>query len=176
MDQVYILWGQESTLDLAKIKAWSKMTKPLQQIQQENRKFILEAIHGCSYEEALEKELGVGCKVKIKRFMSTQDFNEEIFVIDNYCEFSDENLFRTIDSSHHNEITEIIGKPLTLSRVLLAISKHGYYDDIWFGDLYNDSYETLEFDIKGVAFNLFKETLEEQTEETQRGLNEFFNN
>ena len=26
MDQVYILWGQESTLDLAKIKAWSKMT------------------------------------------------------------------------------------------------------------------------------------------------------
>ena len=26
MDQIYILWGQESTLDLAKIKAWSKMT------------------------------------------------------------------------------------------------------------------------------------------------------
>ena len=85
------------------------MQKSLEQIQQDNRKFILEAIHGCSYEEALKKELGVGCKVKIKRFMSTQDFNEEIFVIDNYCEFSDENLFRTIDSSHHNEIIEIIG-------------------------------------------------------------------
>ena len=151
------------------------MQKSLEQIQKENRKFILEAIHGCSYEEALKKELSVGCKVKIKRFMSTQDFNEEIFVIDNYCEFSDENLFRTIDSSHHNEIIEIIGKPLTLSRVLLAISKHGYYDDIYFGNLHGDSYETLEFDIKGVAFNLKKETLEEYTEETQRGLNEFFN-
>ena len=144
------------------------MQKSLEQIQQENRKFILEAIHGCSYEEALKKELGFGCKVKIKRFMSTQDFNEEIFVIDNYCEFSDENLFRTIGSSHHNEITEIIGKPLTLSRVLLAISKHGYYDDIWFGDSHGDSCETLEFDLKGVSFDLTKETLEEQTEETQR--------
>ena len=154
------------------------MTKTLEQIQKENRKFILEAIHGCSYEEALQKELGVGCKVKIKRFMSTQDFNEEIFVIDNYCEFSDfsdENLFRTIGSSHHNEIIEIIGKPLTLSRVLLAISKHGYYDDIYFGDLHGDSYETLEFDLEGVSFDLTKETLEEQSEETQRGLNKFFN-
>ena len=71
---------------------------------------------------------------------------------------------------------EFYSKPLTLSRVLLAISKHGYYDDIFFGDLYNDSFETLEFDIKGVSFDLTKETLEEQTEETQRGLNEFFNN
>ena len=152
------------------------MTKPLKQIRKENRKFILEAIHGCSYEEALKKELGVGCKVKIKRFMSSEDFNEEIFVIDDYCDFSTENLFRTIGSFHHNEIIEIIGKPLTLSRVLLAISKHGYYDDIYFGDLHGDSCETLEFDIKGVSFDLTKETLEEQTEETQRAINEFFNN
>ena len=152
------------------------MTKPLKQIRKENRKFILEAIHGCSYEEALKKELGVGCKVKIKRFMSSEDFNEEIFVIDDYCDFSTENLFRTIGSFHHNEIIEIIGKPLTLSRVLLAISKHGYYDDIYFGDLHGDSCETLEFDIKGVSFDLTKETLEEQSEETQRAINEFFNN
>ena len=32
------------------------MTKSLSEIQKENRKFILEAIHGCSYEEALKKE------------------------------------------------------------------------------------------------------------------------
>ena len=152
------------------------MTKSLEQIQQENRKFILEAIYGCSYEEALKKELGVGCKVKIKRFFSTKDFNEEIFIIDNYCDFFNVSFFKTIGSPYHNEIIEIIGKPLTLSRVLLAISKHGYYDDIWFGDLYGDSYETLEFDIKGVSFDLTKETLEEQTEETQRAINELFNN
>ena len=151
------------------------MTKSLEQIQQENRKFILEAIHGCSYEEALKKELGVGCEVKIKRFISTQDFNEQIFVIDDYCVFFNESFFKTIESRRHNEITEIIGKPLTLSRVLLAISKHGYYDDIFFGDLHGDSYETLEFDLKGVSFDLTKETLKEQSEETQRGINEFFN-
>ena len=165
------------------------MTKSLEQIQQENRKFILEAIHGCSYEEALKKELGFGCKVKIKRFMSTQDFNEEIFVIDNYCEFSDENLFRTIDSSHHNEITEIIGKPLTLSRVLLAFKnkevKTFYGDEIIFniaGSQFcklsvedEESYATT-YTVYGIClWNLELETLEEQSEETQRGINEFFN-
>ena len=37
------------------------MTKTLEQIQKENRKFILEAIHGCSYDEALKKEEGSTC-------------------------------------------------------------------------------------------------------------------
>ena len=150
------------------------MTKTLQQIQQENRKFILEAIHGCSYEEAIEKELGVGCKVKIKRFFSIKDFNEEIFIIDNYCDFSTENLFRTIGSPYHNEITEIIGKPLTLSRVLLALKdkKIGFYDDslgeIWQGggSFYRE--DNVEYICD---WDLTKETLEEQTEETQRAIN-----
>ena len=112
------------------------MTKTLEQIQKENRKFILEAIHGCSYEEALKKEYA-------------KKGNNTISVP-----------FREYD-----------GEELTLSRVLLAISKHGYYDDIFFGDLH----ETLEFDLKGVSLDLTKETLKEQSEETQRGLNEFFN-
>lgn len=116
------------------------MTKPLEQIQQENRKFILQAIYDCSYEEALKKEYA-------------KKGNNTISVP-----------FREYD-----------GEELTLSRVLLAISKHGYYDDIFFGDLNGDSYETLEFDLKGVSLDLTKETLEEQSEETQRGLNEFFN-
>ena len=156
------------------------MTKTLEQIQKENRKFILEAIHGCSYEEALEKELGVGCKVKIKRFMSTQDFNEEIFVIDDYCEFSDENLFRTIGSFHHNEIIEIIGKPLTLSRVLLALKDEeiGFYDNCLgvvseTESVYKEAYTDYICD-----WNLAIDEipLEEQTEETQRKINELFNN
>ena len=115
------------------------MQKSLEQIQQENRKFILEAIHGCSYEEALEKEYA-------------KKGNNTISV----------------------PLREYDGEELTLSRVLLAISKHGYYDDIYFGDLHGDSCETLEFDLEGVSFNLTKETLEEQSEETQRGLNKFF--
>ncbi len=148
------------------------MQKSLEQIQKENRKFILEAIHGCSYEEALKKELGVGCKVKIKRFISTQDFNEEIFVIDDYCDFFTEKWFRTIDSCHHNEIIEIIGKPLTLSRVLLALPSELYYyksgNLLYIAKPNQDPKEQITCD-------LTKETLEEQTEETQRGLNKFFN-
>ena len=158
------------------------MQKTLEQIQQENRKFILEAIHGCSYEEAIKKELGVGCKVKIKRFFSIKDFNEEIFIIDNYCDFSIENLFRTIGSSYHNEITEIIGKPLTLSRVLLAFknkevrTQFGYR--LYFGiesskicSLRMHSRTAEKFMEGEFDWDLKKETLEEQTEETQRGIN-----
>jgi len=165
------------------------MQKPLEQIQQENRKFILEAIHGCSYEEALEKELSVGCKVidKTHVFFGEPSPVEMTLVYGNAVdgEESDPLYFLHLRGNpcvsfskqviFDKDRFEIIGKPLTLSRVLLAISKHGYYDDIWFGDLHGDSCETLEFDIKGVAFNLKKETLEEYTEETQRGLNEFFN-
>ena len=51
------------------------MTKSLEQIQQENIKFILEAIHGCSYEEALKKELGFNCKVIDKKH---QFFGESV--------------------------------------------------------------------------------------------------
>jgi len=149
------------------------MTKSLEQIQQENRKFILEAIHGCSYDEALKKELGVGCKVKIKKIMSSQDFNEEIFVIDDYCDFSTENLFRTIDSHHHNKITEIIGKPLTLSRVLLALPSELYYyksgNLLYITKPNQNPKEQIPCELK-------KETLEEQTEETQRAINRLFNN
>lgn len=156
------------------------MTKTLQEIQKENRKFILEAIYGCSYEEAIEKELGVGCKVKIKRFFSIKDFNEEIFIIDNYCDFFTENLFRTIGSSYHNEITEIIGKPLTLSRVLLALKDKeiGYYDS----GLGYIEYEKKLFshdwyyEVRYICYwDLTKETLEEQSEETQRKINKLFN-
>tara|TARA_R110000868_G_C10612158_1_gene741488 strand:+ start:118 stop:453 length:336 start_codon:yes stop_codon:yes gene_type:complete len=99
------------------------MQKSLEQIQQENRKFILEAIHGCSYEEALEIE------------------KQEI-------------------------------KSLTLSRVLLAIWKSDkYYNEMWF----DQKFHALKFDLKGVSFDLTKETLEEQTEQTQRAINKFFN-
>ena len=156
------------------------MTKTLQEIQKENRKFILEAIYGCSYEEAIEKELGVGCKVKIKRFFSIKDFNEEIFIIDNYCDFFTENLFRTIGSSYHNEITEIIGKPLTLSRALLPLKDKeiDYYDS----GLGYIEYEKKLFshdwyyEVRYICdWDLTKETLEEQSEETQRAINKLFN-
>lgn len=102
------------------------MQKSLEQIQKENRKFILEANYG-TFEEALNNT------------------NISIYIKGNYSFL-----------------------PLTLSRVLLAIYKHEYYEAI----LFDHSFVCL----KGVSFDLTKETLEEQTEETQRAINEFFNN
>lgn len=125
------------------------MTKPLEQIQKENRKFILEAIHGCSYEEAL--------KIEEQEIVKNSFFRNN-FLIREYI--APENIYIHF------------GKPLTLSRVLLAISKHGHYDYVW---LAGERIE-FEFDLKGVSFDLKKETLEEQSEETQRRINKFFNN
>ena len=147
------------------------MQKSLEQIQKENKKFILEAIHGCSYEEALEKELGVGCKVIL----------EGSFGIENYdYTITDTDTFKI----SRDQIIKIIGKPLTLSRVLLALKDEeiGFYDnclgEVWKGHIY-------DWDIKEdrpdrlyyfCDWDLTKETLEEQSEETQRKINKLFNN
>lgn len=110
------------------------MTETLEQIQQENRKFILEAIHGCSYEEALKKEYA-------------KKGNNTISV----------------------PLREYEGEELTLSRVLLAFSGKIFKNKI-----------SLQFPdflhVNGFNWNLTKETLEEQTEETQRKINKLFNN
>lgn len=154
------------------------MTKTSEQIQQENRKFILEAIHGCSYEEALEKELGVGCKIILEGSFNNENKNYTITETDTF-------------KISRDQIIEIIGKPLTLSRVLLVLKKKGvktcYGNEIIFNiagsqfcelqvsDEDYESYNTI-YTLYGICFwNLELETLEEQSEETQRGLNEFFN-
>lgn len=102
------------------------MTKTLEQIQKENRKFILEAIHGCSYYE-----------------------------------------------SARHEITEIIGQPLTLSRVLLALLKANKSVGAILAQNKSGFYINLRSDM---PWDIKFETLEEQTEETQRGINKLFNN
>ena len=142
------------------------MQKPLEQIQQENRKFILEAIHGCSYEEALEKELGVGCKIILEGSLGIE------------YTITDTDTYKI----SRDQIIEIIGKPLTLSRVLLALKDEqiGFYDnclgEVWKGYISTWSGEDRPPRLEYVCdWDLKKETLEEQSEETQRGLNKFFN-
>lgn len=171
------------------------MTKTLEQIQEENRKFILEAIHCCSYEEALKKELEFGCKVidKKHRFFGESSPEEMTLIYgdgvdgeesdplyflhlrgDPFLNFSNKDIF-------NKDRFEIIGKPLTLSRVLLAIWKSDKYyykssfdkdqKEMWF----DPEFHALKFG-SGVSFDLTKETLEEQSEETQRKINELFTN
>ena len=228
------------------------MTKSLQEIQKENRKFILEAIHGCSYEEALQKEWGENCIIEdcilngsemaswgrvikdnrhkslyanidsgnqlefsvnwdddfkctiigkpitLNRVLLTLKSKEDLFNPKRYeiClgttrlfyydylrfrelvgdistkDLTEEGLKNLEDyESTKHRIIEVIGKPLTLSRVLLALKDKqiGFYDKdlgaIWKGEYIHDDY-IYEWD-------LTKETLEEQSEETQRGINSY---
>jgi len=115
------------------------MTKSLQEIQKENRKFILEAIHhGRSYQKALQKELK-------------------------------------------------IGKPLTFNRVLLAFKNKDvkiYNKSLVFSYEWERFYPLIEdkesgaypeyklWNLFGFDWDLTKDTLEEQSEETQRIINQ----
>jgi len=133
--------------------------KTLEQIQQENRKFILEANYGCSYEEALEKELGVNCKIILDGSFGIKNYDYTITDNDNF-------------KINRDQIIEIIGKPLTLSRVLLALPSELYYyksgNLLYITKPNQDPKEQITWD-------LAKETLEEQTEWTQRKINKLFN-
>lgn len=163
------------------------MTKSLQEIQKENRKFILEAIYGCSYEEALQKELDFGCKILVEGAYRDYEngkhkWGRGLITIDSSVYIRDINLKEGIiyTAEFSNEkIIEVIGKPITLSRVLLALKDKliGYYDDglgyIVKRLFSNGWYDEVEYICD---WNLTKETLEEQTEETQRKVNKLFNN
>jgi hypothetical protein len=157
------------------------MTKSLEQIQKENRKFILEAIHGCSYEEALKKELGFNCKLidKKHQFFGESAHEEMTLVYEGGDEISDLLYFLHFRGNpcvsfskqdiFDKDKFEIIGKPLTLSRVLLAFSRKIFKNKI-----------SLQFPdflhVNGFNWNFRKETLEEQAEEVQTKINELFNN
>ena len=179
------------------------MTKSLEQIQQENRKFILKAIHGCSYEEALKKELGFNCKVIDKKHqffgeLSPRDMtlvygnavdgeeSDPLYFLHfrgNPCvSFSKQDIF-------DKDKFEIIGKPLTLSRVLLAFKNKDvrtcYQDEIIFnlagsqfcGLKLEEKFHNSHYSLYGACnWNLELETLEEQTEEVQTKINELFTN
>lgn len=160
------------------------MAKSLQQIQQENRKFILEAIHSCSYEEALQKEWGENCIIE-DCILNGEEMASWGRVIKDNRHIS---LYANIDSGDQLEFSinwdddfkcTIIGKPLTLSRVLLALKDKqiGFYDDslgeIWRGSSSFYREDNVEYICD---WDLTKETLEEQSEETQREVNKLFNN
>ena len=140
------------------------MTKTLEQIQKENRKFILEAIHGCSYEEALEKEQGATCEYLyqtefgVKRIMGD---------IKNYG----------YNRKKHFEdafLIEIIGRPITLDRLLLALPHKQIEIELsWFGDSVIFKYDF--FGPRKFFWRLLFSTLEEQTEETQKEINKLSN-
>lgn len=153
------------------------MTKSLKQIQEENRKFILEAIHCCSYEEALKKEEGRTCE-----YFYQTNYGVQIIIGD----VKDYGYNR--ERHHPNAfLVEIIGKPITLGRLLLAFKnkdvKTCYEDEIIFniagsqfcGFKLEDEFHNSRYSLYGIClWNLELETLEEQSEETQTKINKLF--
>ena len=141
--------------------------KTLKEIQLENRKFIIMANNpeAKTYDEALEMELGNGCllddvyhrgdslshenfveilKYGQNNFLDTFiSYGESLDMFIEPCEWEDREIFQY----------KIIGKPLTLSRVLIAFGRESL-------DLWKD---------------LKEETLEEQSEEVQRDFNSKIN-
>lgn len=152
--------------------------KTLEQIQKENRKMILEAIHGLSYEQALEKELVVGCKVidlkhqffgehSPTEMVLVEDTGDESFYFTHYRgnPIINVSLEAILDKNRY----EILGKPLTLDRVLLAfLEKKICHFHIIIGESSKIELEAIEF------WDLTKPTLEEQSEETQGAIHKLW--
>ena len=154
----------------------------LKQIQKKNRKAIIMACNpkARTYEEALEMELGIGCIASVNsndpQPIIAQGFDydkqEKIFGftyakdIESTC---DDSIFFFPNCSD----LKIIGKPLTLDRVLIALSEKCYgIDQAELTD--NILIYTRPYD-ESAEWNLTKKTLEEQSEKTQREINKLLN-
>ena len=133
-----------------------------------------------TYEEALEMELGIGCIASVNsndpQPIIAQGFDydkqEKVFGftyakdIDSTC---DDSIFFFPNCSD----LKIIGKPLTLTRVLIALSEKCYgIDQAELTD--NILIYTRPYD-ESAEWNLTKKTLEEQSEKTQREINKLLN-
>ena len=159
--------------------------KTLQEIQEFNRRKIICEVHGTEdYAEALKKELGVGCLVEV--YMPARGYimpeYKQLHIINEFSKFEDKFVYEDVDCKNIRVVMEgkmvcdkdkIIGKPLTLDRVLLVLKNYyiGFVDRelcYWSKEYcYYDS----EYNIRELCkWDLTKPTLEEQSEETQRAI------
>ena len=130
--------------------------KTIKEIQEYNRKKIICAVHNTDdYEEALEKELDFGCKI-----ITSSIEQEELTVYERLSDYVDLTVCENDYDYESSEIATIIGKPLTLNRVLLALNERSDF---------RCSISGVEIEIFGYIWDLKKETLEEQIEYLQRG-------
>lgn len=150
--------------------------KTLKQIQEENRKFIIMANNPTAktYDEALEMELlnEIPCLVKVKYNGNQNEYDRLIFYTlqnedgQELVEMGGERMPRKI-------VSRIIGGLLTLNRVLIAFKSMGlgYLNDSLF--VIDNNIDSRYNDEKKIIcdWDLTKETLEEQSEETQREIN-----
>lgn len=152
---------------------------------EQNRKFIIMANNPTAktYEEALEMELGFGCRINFNftdshiRFkVNYIDKKERTIVASPLNEWKNSKFW--IDEPLFKNQAKIIGKPLTLNRVLIAFN-FIVISDLFFSSVYLDSYKNViclrrdryEDYEDYIDWDLTKETLEEQSEEVQIAIN-----
>jgi hypothetical protein len=159
--------------------------KNLEQIQEENRKSIILANNpeAKDYEEALEMEIGYNCKIyDLKhQFFGHNDPTEMIMVYGDYKD-DDEGCFLhyrgnpiikvNFEALPDKDNYKIIGKPLTLDRVLVSINHliakiepHRLSQPYLIFYRLPDYNEVFTWDLTKPTL-----TLEEQTEETQKAV------
>ena len=165
------------------------MTKTLEQIQEENRKAIILANNpeAKDYDEALIKELKQeGCLLESARDIWDVHYSVSIHRVNNYNKnpFGTPNLKQDYVGADNTrkvgiDYNKIIGKPLDLSRVLIALDTEYLEDDkVNYFNLYDKQFNIAlekpygegDLDIR-LYWNLTKPTLEEQTEDCQREIN-----
>ena len=180
-DQYRSFWSKKTA---SQIKKEIESMKTLEQIQEENRKVIIMANNpeAKDYDEALEMEIEYGCKIYdlTHTFFGVPDSTEMTLISgdfkqDNVGSFlhyrGDPTIKEGFKYLLNKNDYKIIGKPLTLDRVLIAFKNNEdihYYtsNDIFYIALVNqDPDDQIEWD-------LTKETLEQQSEEVQIAINE----
>lgn len=128
------------------------MTKTLEQIQEENRKAIIMANNPSakSYEEALEMDQKPIRKALLENLVSAYWCYRvwEAWSYGTMTKYDFEEIGEGDDG--FEDLVDDLYKPLTLNRVLIALTQINYNMTSW---------------------DLTKETLEEQSEETQREIN-----
>ena len=156
--------------------------KTLKQIQKENRKFIITACNpeAKTYEEALEMELGLGCIINThlpSRGYVMPEYSE-LTIINEFSKYDDKFVFEPIEAKlmrivssgkRQNDKDIIIGKPLTLNRVLISLGQPDRRDPSLDIVTMEGKFPWIMFDYH-FYWDLTKERLEEQLEETQRAV------
>tara|TARA_Y100000310_G_C20554434_1_gene749810 strand:+ start:376 stop:852 length:477 start_codon:yes stop_codon:yes gene_type:complete len=150
------------------------MSKTLEQIQEENRKIIICAVHGTDdYDEALEKDQK-GLRKTLLDNLIMAYWCDRVWEAWQVGTMTEED-FSEIEEGDDGfeELVENLHKPLALNKVLfsfgerISITQAGDFFEALGIDEYGDIH-TRPISIK---WDLTKETLEEQSEETQRAIN-----
>lgn len=154
------------------------MAKDIKQIQEYNRRKIICAVHGTGdYEEALKLEIKDPlCLITVKNAVFVEGYKceQDALRVGVFCGHGNQ---KDVENTIGKEY-EIMGKPLTLDRVLLALNQFANSDGIHLSfNIYDSSLIHHKIDSDGdvrdcelSCWNLTKQTLEEQSEETQRAI------